>query len=240
MKFLRVSVAALAALTVSFSVKAQTVDEIINKHIDALGGKEKISAMKSLYTEAEMDIMGTAAPSATTILYGVGSYSEVNFNGQKIVNCFTDKGAWGINPLMGQATAEDLPEEQAKSGKSQLFPGGNLFDYAARGNKVELAGQEDVNGVKAWKLTVTTKDGGRFVHFIDPTSFYIIRTVMKVNAGGQEVEQGINFSDYKKTDYGFVVPYASSIEFGNGMTLGVTVKKVEINKAVDPKIFNKP
>ncbi|WP_315818072.1 hypothetical protein [Paraflavitalea speifideaquila] len=62
----------------------------------------------------------------------------------------------------------------------------------------------------------------------------------KVNAGGQEVEQGVNFSDYKKTDFGYVMPYTYAIEFGTGVTLNVTVKKIEINKEVDTKIFNKP
>ncbi|WP_315818073.1 hypothetical protein [Paraflavitalea speifideaquila] len=123
MKFLRVSVAALAALTVSFAVNGQTVDEIVNKHIEALGGKDKVNGMKSLYTETEMDIMGTAAPSVTTVLFGVGSLSEVNFNGQKIVNCITDKGGWTINPLVGKMTAEDLTAEELKAGKSQLSAG---------------------------------------------------------------------------------------------------------------------
>lgn len=241
MKLLRLPVAALAALTVSFTVKAQTVDEIVNKHIDAIGGKDKISAMKSIYIESDMDIMGNQAPSTTTIVYGKGSISEINFNGQRIVNCVTaDKGGWVINPLMGQATPETMPEDQVKVGKAQLSPGGPLLDYAAQGNKIELAGQEDANGVKAWKLLITTKDGAHSVIYIDPATYYIVRTVIKMNAGGQEVEQGINYADYKKTDYGFVAPWSSAIELPNGMTLNVAVKKIDVNKEVDPKIFDKP
>lgn len=241
MKFLRVPVVALTALTVSFAVKAQTADEIINKHIEAIGGKDKISAMKSLHIEADMEVMGNQATSNTTVVYGKGSLSEIDFGGQKIVNCVTvDKGGWTINPLAGQVTAEAMPEEQVNVGKSQLYPGGALFNYADKGNKVELAGQEDVNGVKAWKLKITTKEGGNIVQFIDPTTFYIVRTVTKMTTGGQEIEQGINFSDYKKTDYGFVTPHTSSIELPQGMTLNVSVKKIEINKEIDPKIFDKP
>lgn len=241
MKLLRVPVLALASLSLSFAVKAQTLDEIINKHVDALGGKDKINTMKSMYMESDMDIMGTAAPSVTTILFGKGSLSEVNYNGQKIVNCVTiDKGGWAINPLMGQVTAEAMPEEQANAGKPQLSAGGTLVDYAAKGNKVELAGQEDANGVKAWKLVVTTKEGAHFVHYIDPATWQIVRTVARINFNGQEIEQGVNYSNFKKTDFGFVVPYSYAIEYPGGMTLTVAVKKIEINKEVDPKIFDKP
>lgn len=241
MKFLRVSVMALTALTVSFAVQAQTVDEIINKHIEAIGGKDKIGAMKSIHIEADMEIMGNQATNSTTVLYGKGSISEIDFGGQKIINCVTtDKGGWTINPLAGQVTAESMTEEQVKTGKAQLYPGGALFDYAARGNKVELAGQEDINGVKAWKLKVTTKEGANLVYYIDPATSYIVKTVTKVNVGGQEVEQGVSFSDYKKTDYGLVAAHTSAIELPQGMTLNMSVKKIEINKEVDPKIFDKP
>lgn len=241
MKFLRISLLALAALTANLAVKAQTVDEIVNNHINAIGGKDKINAMKSMYVESDMDIMGTAAPSVTTVLFGKASLGEVNYNGQKIINCVTaDKGGWAINPLAGQTTAEAMPEEQVNAGKAQLSAGGSLYNYAAAGNKVELAGQETVNGVKAWKLLVTTREGAHFVHYIDPATWQIVRTVAKVNMGGQEVEQGINFSDYRKTDFGFVTPWSYAIEFPGGMILNVTVKKVEINKEIDPKIFEKP
>lgn len=241
MKLLRLPVVALVAFTVSHTVHAQTVDEIVNKHITAIGGKDKVSSLKSLYVEADMDIMGTQAPSTTTVLYGKGSISEVNYNGQKIINCVTaDKGGWVINPLMGQVTAEAMPEEQLKVGKGQLLPGGALLDYAARGNKIELAGQEEANGVKAWKLNITSKEGAQSTVFIDPNTYYIVRTVIKINLGGQEMEQGVNYSDYKKTDYGFVVPWNSVIEYPNGMTMNVVTKKIEINKEIDPKIFDKP
>lgn len=241
MKLLRLPLTALAALTIGLNVSAQTVDEIVNKHIEAIGGKDKVNGLKSLYIEADMDIMGTQAPSTTTVVFGKASLSEVNFNGQKIVNCVTlDKGGWVINPLMGQVTAESMSEEQLKVGKAQLAPGGVLYDYAARGNKVELAGQEEANGVKAWKLNVTTKEGATSSIYVDPNTGYIVRAVVKLNMGGQEIEQGVNYSDYKKTEYGNLVPWTSAIEYPNGMTMNVVVKKVEVNKQVDPKIFEKP
>lgn len=241
MKLLRVSVVALATLSVSFAVQAQTVDEIVNKHIEAIGGKDKITGMKSLRIEADMEVMGNQATSTNTVLYGKGSLTEIDFGGQKIVNCVTaDKGGWSINPMAGQVTAEPMTEEQVKAEKIKLYPGGALFDYAARGNKVEVTGQEDVNGVKAWKLKVTTKEGSNIIYFVDPATYYIVKAVAKINAGGQEVEQNFSFSDFKKTDYGFVTAHTTAMELPQGMTVNITIKKVEINKEIDPKIFDKP
>lgn len=241
MKFLRMPITALAALTLSVAAHAQTADEIVNKHIEAIGGKDKINALKSAIIESEIDIMGNPAPSTTTTIFGKAQLSEINFNGTKIVNCVTvDKGGWAINPMAGSTSAEPMPDEQVKASLPQLSAGGTLFNYAANGHKVELAGQEEVNGVKAWKLVVTTKEGGHFVHYIDPSTYYIVRSVAKINMGGTEMEQGVNFSDYKKTDAGNVMPFAYAIEIPTGMTLNVTVKKVTINPTIDPKVFEKP
>jgi outer membrane lipoprotein-sorting protein len=235
-KFLLLS---LFALTSFIGVQAQTVDEIINKHIEAIGGKEKISNIKTKYAESTMEVMGNEAPTTTYIIYGKGYKSETDFNGQKIIQCVTDKGGWGINPMMGQTSPEAISGDLVKSSQSQLQVGGPLLDYAAKGNKVELKGREDVNGVSAYKINLTTKDSIESTYYIDPTTYYILKTTGKVNANGQETETIVAFSDYRKTDFGNVEPFGQQITLPQ-ITLNITTKKIEINKDIDPKIFDMP
>ena len=47
-------------------------------------------------------------------------------------------------------------------------------------------------------------------------------------------------SDYRKTDLGMLIPYAIGIDFGGQFQLLITVKKVELNKTIDPAIFAMP
>ena len=56
---------------------------------------------------------------------------------------------------------------------------------------------------------------------------------------GQTVEVVTTFSDPKKTDFGIVLPYSRAIDLG-GFALSSKVNKVEINKEIDPKIFEQP
>lgn len=235
MKALKIGILAVAAL-VSISVNAQTVEEIIAKHIEAIGGKDKLSQIKSIYMETSVDVMGNQAPNTVTILDGKGYKSELDFNGQKVVQVFTDKGGWMINPLMGSTTPTPIPAEQLKGAKDQIAVAGPLFNYSEKGSKAELLGKEDVNGVNAFKIKLTNKEGFVSTYFIDPSNYYIIKAAMTQNAQGQEMETNMFFSDYKKTDFGFVVPYSIEIQLPQ-FTLKSTTKKVEVNKPVDENIF---
>ena len=120
MKKIQLFIIALATLFTT-TAHSQTIDEIIGKHIEALGGKEKLSQVKSLYTENSMEVMGNQAPEKEYLLEGKGFKTEVDFNGSNIVSCYTDQSGWSINPMMGGTDAQPMPDPLYKSGKSQIY-----------------------------------------------------------------------------------------------------------------------
>lgn len=233
MKNIKFFLFALAAVATS-SIYAQTVDEVISKHVDAIGGKEKLSQVKSVYTENSMEVMGNAVTQKEYLLEGKGFKSEVEFNGSNIVQCVNDKGGWMINPMMGGTDAQAIPDGIYKSTKPQIYIGGALIDYSTKGYKAELEGKEDGN----FKIKVTA-DGNETYYFIDPKTYYITKSVMKGEAMGQAVDVTTTYSDHKKTDFGLVLPYTKSVDMGVFQFVQ-KIDKIEVNKAIDPKIFDMP
>ena len=219
-------------------LQAQTADEIINKHIDAIGGKETINKIKSQVIHSEISVMGSTLTSISTVLVGKGFKNVANFNGQEIIQCITPTGGWMINPLAGQTDAQALPDDQVKAAQSTLDAGGDLFSYKAKGSKVELAGRETVEGVNTHKLKLEDKAGQSIFYYIDPTTYYILKRESTVNVGGQDVTAVSTFSNYKKTDIGLFIPHTTNTNQGFEMT--ITVNKVEYNTEIDPKIFAMP
>jgi hypothetical protein len=235
MKKTLVTLAAVFCITM---VNAQTADEIVSKHIEAIGGKEKLSQVTSVYMESGTEVMGNESSTKITILTGKGFRNETDFNGQQIVNVITDKGGWAINPFGGSGEAVALPEEQYKAGEDQVYID-PLLNYAAKGAKVELIGKEKVGAVDAFKLKYTNKDNSETTYYIDPSTYYIVQAVKKGMVMGQEATITIGYSDFKKNDFGLYLPYTTNIDMGQ-VVLKVSTKKVEVNKAVDPSIFEMP
>ena len=225
----------LAITTMLVAVtQAQTADEIINKHIEAIGGKEKLSQVKSMYIENSVEIMGNKAPVTTYLLEGKGFKSETEFNGSRIIQCFNDKGGWSVNPMMGSSSPEAMPAEMYQAGKDNLYAAGALVDYAAKGSKIELLAKDGGN----YQLKVTNGPI-ESLYFIDPATWYITKTIIKGEMMGQKIDIVTTFSDYKKTDFGIVVPYTKNVDMGS-FSMPSTITKLEINKELDSSIFEMP
>jgi hypothetical protein len=224
------------ALVVFFgqSLYAQTVDEIIDKYVEALGGKEKLSQVKSLYTENSMEVMGNVAPQREYLVEGKAFKTEVEFNGSNIISCFTDKNGWSINPMMGVTTAEAMPDDLYLSGKSQIYMCGGLVGYAEKGLKAELAGKEET----FFKIKLTDGTNETF-YFIDTSSYLLSKSVFKSEIMGQAVDVITTYADYKKTDFGVQLPFSKNIDMGM-FQLSQKINKAEFNKEFDMTIFSMP
>jgi hypothetical protein len=234
MKMIRIALAAIITFITAPALHAQTADEIISKHIEAIGGKENLSKVKSLYTESTMDMMGSQAPVVTNMLDGKGCKTEITYNGSTIIQCFSDKNGWALNPLGGNPSPVSLTDEMYQSGKAVIYAGGILLDYAAKGATAELMGKE----AGVYKIKITTNNAPSFF-YIDSATYYIKKVTVKGELMGEPLDVTTSFSDYKKTDFGIVLPYATVLDIGQ-YNLPSTVIKVEANKPVDPAIFEMP
>lgn len=225
-----------SALAGALALQAQTADEIVAKYIDAIGGKQVLTQVKSISMETDVQVMGNDAPGTTVILDGVGYKSETDFNGSKIIQCYTDKGGWLVNPMAGMADPTPMPDDQYQAGKDDIYVGGGLYDYAARGSKIELVSKDP----KSYTLKLTTKDNVVTTYVIDSTTNLIKSVTRKGQMQGQDVEVTTSFSDYRKTDVGYLMPYAMDLDFGGQFQLSIAIKKAELNKTIDPAIFAMP
>ena len=76
-------------------------------------------------------------------------------------------------------------------------------------------------------------------YLIDPTTFYVLKKEIKTTVQGKEMTIPTTFSNYKKTDFGYVMAFTSGIS-NMGFDVALNYTKIEVNKDIDPKIFVMP
>jgi outer membrane lipoprotein-sorting protein len=224
--------AALIGLSLSFSAMAQTAQEIVSKHLTAIGGEDAWKKITSMISEGNLKVQGAEVTVKMTVLNGKGSRQDISVMGMSGYQIVTPTAGWNYMPFNGQTKPEPITEDAVKESADQLDPQGVLVDYKTKGHTVELLGKEDIEGTEAFKLKVTQKSGKTETVFLDPSSYYILRSVTKQKANGQEMEITTNFSNYKKLPEGIVMPMSITLPFGE-----LTLSKIEVNKPVDEKLF---
>ena len=214
----------------------QSTDAIINDYFNAIGGRDKIGQINSVYTEGSFEIMNNTGESKATILNGKGFKAVTNFSGQDIVQVVTDTSGWMINPFMGSPEPAPMPKEKYITVKDNIYVAGTLFNYKTTGDNVQFTGMDNVEGKPAYKIETISKDSVKTTYYIDSATHYLTQLVREYS--GQSTTA--KYSDFKKTDFGNTMPYKEELTLPQGFQATSTITKVEINKPVDPSIFNMP
>ena len=221
------------------AASAQTVDEIIAKHLAARGGVDKIKAVQSMKASGKMMMQGMEAPFTIRMKRPNEMRMEIDVQGKTIVRGYDGKEAWMIMPFMGSPDPQRLSSEETKEVEDDADIDGPLVDYQAKGNKVELLGKEDMEGTEVYKLKVTLKSGSERIISIDGESFLELKSTSKVTRNGQEFEVDTTVSNYKPVN-GLMFPFAVESK-ANGQTMQqMTVDSYEVDIPMEESIFKMP
>ncbi|TLV03180.1 outer membrane lipoprotein-sorting protein [Dyadobacter luticola] len=228
---------AFAAVILSTAANAQTVDELVEKHVAALGGMDKIKAVNTMITERSLAVQGMEIPTKTILVVNKSVRTESTVMGNQMVQVVSDGKGWMIRPTMmgGTGEPEDMPADQLKQQLSSLDPFGGLVSYKEKGNQVELVGKEKMDKKDVYHLKVTDKGGQVIDEFMDANTYLISK--VKVNMNGQDGE--IELSDYKEID-GIKMPNNMDISNPQMGTLTFITSKTLINPTVDEAVFKRP
>lgn len=223
------------------AVQAQTADEIINKHLQARGGKDKIKAVQSERMTGKMVMgQGMEAPIVMEMARPNKMRMEFTLQGMTGVQAYDGKAGWSVMPFLGKTEPEAMSDEDIKQAEDQADMDGMLVDYKEKGHQVEYVGKEDVEGTPAYKLKVTKKNGDVVNVYIDADSYMEIRQAGKVKVRGQELEGQSTFGDFKTVD-GLVFPFSIE-QKAQGAPAGMTISisKIEVNPTLDASRFTMP
>ena len=219
---------------------AQTAQEIIDKNVAALGGADKIAAVKSIKYDQGMNVMGMDLTGKSTIVVGQSLRNDISVMGQQITTVVDGDKGWAINPMQGGSAPQALPEEQVKMQKGNAnVIGTDLAVAKTKNYPVELVGKEKMGATDVYNLKVTRPEGDSY-YFVDASTNQLVGMKTTVTVQGQSGEVKIKYGNFKTVD-GLTIP--TTLEMENPAMPGpmtMTLSNIVFNPTIDSSIFTMP
>ena len=214
-----------------------TVDQILDKYVQMLGGKaalEKITSTASTGTFeiAAFGASGSAevwekAPNKTALKLDIPGFGLVleGFNGTV---------AWSQDPQSGlrEKTGAELATVKLDADfykplkLKQLYP------------KIAVKGKEKVGDKDAYVLTATPAEGAPETWYFDATTGLLIRMDLERESPQGKMAVQVFQEDYKEVD-GVKIPHTMR-QVTSAFTIIIKITEVKHNVPIDDAKFNKP
>ncbi|WP_431162370.1 M16 family metallopeptidase [Flagellimonas beolgyonensis] len=199
---------------------------ILEKYIEAIGGKAKLDGVESYSMVAEAEMQGMKLELEMKKTTKDQFMQDVKVMGNSMSKQVLD-GDSGYAVVQGQR--KDLTPEEIEKVKeeSSAFP---ELNYLAAGN-VTLEGVEQVGDSKAYKLKISDSK----------TAFYDMETGLKVQevttqeVQGQQMMSTLGYGDYQEVS-GIKFPF-KIIQTVGPQSFEFMVKEIKVNEGVDASDF---
>jgi len=226
---------------ISLSAVSQTAEELVAKNLQAKGGVEKIKAIKSLRMIGDFDAGGFKATIGEVSKRPDMVKETFTLQGMTQIQAYDGSTGWQISPFGGRKDPEMLGEDDVRGLAEDADFDGPLVDAAAKGNKIEYLGHDQVDGDDAYKLKVTLKNGDVFYYYLDPDTYIEILVEKQQFIRGSVRESVTMLGSYKPVN-GVMYPFF--IESGpknNPERRGkITVTRMEANVPIEDLEFKMP
>jgi hypothetical protein len=234
------TIAALMALVIATApTQAQTVDDIVARHLASRGGAETWRAIESQRTTGTVYTQGIELTMVLISKRPNLSRQELTIEipGQgtvPILNVFDGTRAWTVNPMLGGSEATELSGRDAETMRDQSEMESPLIDYKVKGHDVQLLGIETVGTRRAHRLKVTRPGRAVAHYFIDAETGVELRI-----AGDATGTAVVDFSDHRPVG-GALVPHRVHVAQAGQPEVEVVVSSVEFNVPTTEAMFRRP
>lgn len=234
---IRCVLAALAALAAS-SAAAQSLDEIVARHVEARGGYERLKSIETIkitrtiatpFTDVKV-VIYKKRPSLLRIEQAPAGQPMVPRGIGPSEAWDVVKGKVAVRPPQAFADGRDLDADFE----------GLLVNWKEKGHVIELEGKETLPGGEAYKLKVTTKSGATGYLYLD-TKTYLDRRHVNLT-GIRQAHVVVDFTGWREVN-GVKFP-VDILEERTGkapvQTLVTYTEAIEVNVPMDDSLFAAP
>jgi outer membrane lipoprotein-sorting protein len=231
----------IAAVAETAASAQPTADEIAARNVAARGGLASWRAVRTMTMAGRTDAgKGVELPFRLELKRPHKMRLELEFQGQTAVQVYDGVSGWKLRPFLQKNKAEPFSPEELQAASTQADLDGLLFDYAAKGYKLELLGREPVEGREAYKLKLTGKGQAVRHIWVDSGTLLEVKTDAVRRVRGTERRIESYYRDYKPVN-GLLIPHVLETAVqGSQKKHKLTIETVVVNPPLDDSRFAKP
>jgi hypothetical protein len=212
-----------------------SVDEILAKYVDAIGGSD---AIQKNHTRAEQgSVEGPHGLHAAIETYRTApdkAFAIVHRPNGDVTEGVNGNVGWGKR-ANGEVT-EESGDELARSRQwAEFYPGEHFErDY----ERFQAGGIENVNGHDAYVMVAWWKGGGADRIYFDAESGLLMRITHRIESPLGALPLQTDYEDYREVN-GVKIPFTVRVTRVDGTTT-YTWQKMDANVAIDSSRYEKP
>jgi hypothetical protein len=225
-------------------LQGQTAGEVLERHIAALGGRERLAGLKSLMAVGTMKGMGTDLPFKMFWAARNRLRIEISMQGNIVAQVFdgTTAGSYLTTPSTGYQERLPLTPDEARdlAKNAADLDLTEFLAYDRNGGRVDLQGRQLLEGREVFKIRWTKRSGDTAVLFIDSNTFLEVRRESLVRVNGVDYESESRSSDYREVS-GLMMAFRGESR-PKGASEGVVLEfaKFAINPQIPESAFAMP
>jgi outer membrane lipoprotein-sorting protein len=223
-------------------LRAQTADDVISAYLKARGGLPKIRAIQTERVTGTISFgPNLEGPFFVERKRALKMHMELSVAGQTLIRVYDGKSVgWIYNPFVPQPSVTPMTSDDIRGISEEADFEGPFIDYKSKGNQIEYAGKEDVDGKQANKLKLTNKYGDISYFFFDPSTGLILKWQGTRKNGDKDIPWQTYFRDFRAVD-GLQYPFlVESGAIGSDQIQKIVATKIEINVPLDDATFGQP
>jgi len=214
-----------------------TVDDVLDKYVKAIGGKEAIEKVKSRSMKGSFDIeaMGVSAPVEIFAKAPNKNALKIDIPNMGVVNrIFDGATGWESNPMSGLRELSGVELAQMKR-SSDFYANINLKKQYA---KMEVKGKEKVGSYETYVIEAAPAEGSPEKLYFDVNTGLQVRHDVEADGPQGKMTAEIYMDDYKDVD-GVKIPHTMK-QVNQMMTWVMKITEIKNNVEIDDAKFNKP
>jgi hypothetical protein len=240
------TLAAIQAASTALVVQPDlTAAQIVERNVAARGGLEAWRKIQTMAWAGHIETANGAEPLLPFVFEMKRpnkTHFEINTRGQRTLRVFDGDEGWKARAAKN-ASPEIQPYtvEEVKFARDSQVIDGTLIDYQAKGLGVALDGVEEVDGRKAFRLTVVLPSGAIDRIWVDAQTFLDVKSERQFrNPAGLLARTTAYYRNFQTVD-GLQMPFRIETSTGAGKPPDkLVIEKVSLNPPLDDRVFAKP